>query len=459
VTRNSLRLRLVLASTASIAIALILAGVVLVDLFEQYVQRNVKADLQVRIDALAGAVEFTTDDRLALTKELPDPRFRKPLGGLYWQIEDASGEDRLRSRSLWDTVLPLSRAPPAPGELWDGYLQGPDGAKLLARERALVFDGPHGPRLARIAVAYDNRHIEEAAAEFASGVIPALTMLAIFLSLAAAVQVWFGLRPLERVRQGINAVRTRTADHLAGRFPDEIMPLVSEVNELLHAQARVIEQARNRAVDLAHGLKTPLTVVANDAARLRGRGETEIAEELDSLVQTMRRHMDRELARARSAAEAVRGDVHADLPSVVSSIVSTLRRTPRGEALQWDVSMPEVLKVRVDEHDLTELVGNVVDNAVKWARSKVLIRVNGSASQCSIEIGDDGPGVPPAQIQDLGQRGVRLDENTPGTGMGLAIVHDIASAYGGEVALSSADGLWVRIVLPAPGADDGPPTR
>jgi signal transduction histidine kinase len=319
---------------------------------------------------------------------------------------------------------------------------------LLVRERALVFDGPHGPRLARIAVAYDNRHIEEAAGEFASGVIPALTILAIFLSLAAAAQVWFGLRPLERVRQGVNAVRTRTEDHLAGRFPDEIMPLVSEVNELLHAQARVIEQARNRAVDLAHGLKTPLTVIANDAARLRGRGETEIAEELDSLVQTMRRHMDRELARARSAAEAVRGGVHADLPSVVSSIVSTLRRTPRGEALQWDVSMPEVLQVRVDEQDLTELVGNVVDNAVKWARSKVLIRVSGSASQCSIEIGDDGPGVPPSQIQDLGQRGVRLDENTPGTGMGLAIVQDIASAYGGEVALSSADGLLVRIVLP-----------
>lgn len=460
-TRNSLRLRLVLASTASIAIALILAGVGLVDLFEHYVQRSVKADLLVRIDALAGAVEFTPDDQLALARELPDPRFQKPLSGLYWQIEDASGEDRLRSRSLWDTVLPLSRPAPAPGGLRDSYLQGPDGAKLLVRERALVFDSAHGTRLARIAVAYDNRKIEQAAAEFASGVIPALTMLAIFLSLAAAAQVWFGLRPLEKVRQGINAVRTGTADHLAGRFPDEIMPLVSEVNELLDAQTRVIDQARNRAVDLAHALKTPLTIIANDAGRLRGRGEPEIAEELESLVQSMRRHMDRELARARSAAEAARGGVHADLPGVVSAVISTLRRTPRGEALQWDVSMPEVLPVRVDEQDLTELVGNVVENAVKWARGKVLIRVSGSGSQCSVEVGDDGPGVPQAQIQDLGRRGVRLDESTPGTGMGLAIVRDIASAYGGEVVLNSAedDGLWVRIVLPAgaPATPDAPP--
>ena len=285
-TRNSLRLRLVLASTASIAVALILAGVALVDLFEHYVQRGVKADLLVRIDALAGAVEFTPEDRLALARELPDPRFQKPLSGLYWQIEDASGDDRLRSRSLWDTVLPLPQPPPTPGQLRDGYVDGPGGAKLLVRERALVFDSAHGTRLARIAVAYDSRNIEQAAAEFASGVIPALTLLAIFLTLAAAAQVWFGLRPLEKVRQGINAVRTRTADHLAGRFPDEIMPLVSEVNELLDAQTRVIEQARNRAVDLAHGLKTPLTVIANDAGRLRNRGESQIAEELESLVQT-----------------------------------------------------------------------------------------------------------------------------------------------------------------------------
>ena len=462
-TRNSLRLRLVLVSTASIAVALILAGVGLVDLFEHHVRRGVKADLLVRIDALAGAVQFTPDDRLALARELPDPRFQKPLSGLYWQIEDASGDDRLRSRSLWDTVLPLAEPPPAPGELRDSYLPGPDGARLLVRERALVFDSPHGARLARIAVAYDNRNIEQAATEFASGVVPALTMLAIFLSLAAAAQVWFGLRPLEKVRKGINAVRTRTADHLDGRFPDEIMPLVSEVNELLEAQTRVIDQARNRAVDLAHGLKTPLTVIANDAGRLRGRGETAIAEELEALVQTMRRHVDRELARARSAAEAARGGVHANLAGVISAVIKTLRRTPRGEALDWNVSMPEMMPVRVDEQDLTELVGNVIENAVKWAHGKVRVQVSGSGPQCTLEVEDDGPGVPPGQIQDLGRRGLRLDESTPGTGMGLAIVRDIASAYGGEVSIGSAEdsGLRVRIHLPVgnPDTDLEPPTR
>ncbi|GMQ96012.1 MAG: HAMP domain-containing sensor histidine kinase [Gammaproteobacteria bacterium] len=450
-TRNSLRLRLVLASTASIAVALVLAGVVLVELFEQHVERGVKADLLVRIEALAGALAFTSDGGLSLSRELPDPRFQTPLSGLYWQIEDASGGHRLRSRSLWDTVLPLSRPAPTPGELRDAYLQGPNGGRLLVRERALIFDSSVGARLARIAVAYDSQRIEQAAAEFASGVFPALTVLAIFLSLAAAVQVWFGLRPLEKVRRGINAVRTHAAERLAGHFPDEIMPLVSEVNELLEAQTRAIEQARNRAVDLAHGLKTPLTVIANDAGRLRARGQKAIAEELEALVQTMRQHIDHELARARSAAEAGRGGVHADLPSVVSAVVSTLRRTPRGDALEWDISMPEAVQVRLDDQDLTEIVGNVIENAVKWARGKVLVRVSSSAARCTVEIGDDGPGVPKAQIHDLGRRGIRLDEKTPGTGMGLAIVHDIVSAYGGEVSLSSAegDGLWVRIVLPA----------
>lgn len=449
-TRNSLRLRLVLVSTASIAIALVLAGVVLVDLFERHVERSVKAELLVQVDALAAAIGFAGDGRLSLSRKLPDPRFQTPLSGVYWQIEDSSGHMRLRSRSLWDAVLPLPEPPPAPGALRDGYIEGPGGARLLVRERALYFDNAAGSHLIRIAVAYDTQLIDQASAEFASGVVPALTALAIFLSLAAAAQVWFGLRPLERVRQGINAVRNRTADRLTGQFPDEIMPLVSEVNELLDAQTRTIDQARNRAVDLAHGLKTPLTIVANDAGRLRSHGHADIAEELDSLVQTMRRQIDRELARARSAAEAGRGRVQTDLVGVVSAVVATLRRTPRGDALEWEVAMPDSAPVYVDDQDLTEVVGNVVDNAVKWARDKVLIRVGCDAGRCTIEVGDDGPGVPESQIRDLGRRGVRLDEETPGTGMGLAIVHDIVSAYGGDVSLRSSEGhgLWVRIALP-----------
>lgn len=449
-TRRSLRLRLLVVSMASIAAALVLAGFVLVALFGRHVERRVDEELSAHIRQLAGRVAFAADGTFSLTADPADPRFAEPLSGLYWQVqEDASGS-RLRSRSLWDYVLALPDDDLARGIIHTHLLPGPADARLVAQERPVQYEAGGGQRVLRIAVAIDTRSLDRLRAEFAADLVLPLVALGAILAFAAWVQIWLGLRPLDAVRRGIGAVRARAQRRLAGRFPDEIMPLVSEVNELLDAQERVMEHARNRAADLAHGLKTPLTVLVGDARKLRSRGEGEIAAELETIARSMQRHVDHQLARARLAADAARSRAEADLGSIVEAVVATLRRTPQGERIAWSVAVPVGRKAPVDASDLTEVVGNLLENAAKWARRAVRVEAVEQADRVALRVLDDGPGIPDERIEVIGARGIRLDEATPGSGLGLAIVRDIAAAYGGELTLHNRPegGLAVTAFFP-----------
>jgi signal transduction histidine kinase len=227
------------------------------------------------------------------------------------------------------------------------------------------------------------------------------------------------------------------------------MPLVDAVNSLLESQTRAMENAKTRAADLAHGLKTPLTVLLADAARLRASGEPEIAGEIEELANAMKGHVDRELSRVRL--QGLDGLVQAKtaLEPIVMRLVRALGRTPKGELLDWQVSLPEGAEVAVREEDLAELLGNLLDNACKWAASEVVIAaaLNGTVT---ISIKDDGPGAPEALMHWLGQRGLRLDQKVPGTGQGLAIAMDIAKAYGGTLTfeLEKPHGFQASVVFP-----------
>jgi signal transduction histidine kinase len=243
---------------------------------------------------------------------------------------------------------------------------------------------------------------------------------------------------------------------LAPFYPDEVMPLVSEVDELLEAQEQVVARARARAADLAHGLKTPLTVLGADAQRLRERGETEIAAEVDDLARIMRGHVDRELARVRIGAKRGPGQIGADVQAVAEPIARTLQRTPRGGALRWTLETAGAPTVAMDAEDMAELLGNLLENACKWARSGIWLRAAVDAANHSVWIAveDDGPGVPADKLADLGRRGLRLDSTVQGTGQGLAIVSEIVEAYGGTLVIGPSEhgGLRVEARLPRPPA-------
>jgi signal transduction histidine kinase len=430
VNAKSLRLRLLLLGGIAIVLALALAGIGIASLFERHVQRRAEAELDTYIRQISAGVTFDAEGAAGFSQALADPRFEAPLSGLYWQIVDGASGRGLRSRSLWDDVLKLPADTLDVGSVHRHMLEGPGGKQLLVRERSISYATPAGARQLRIAVALDEGEIHAARAEFSRELLAALALLATALLTAAWAQIAIGLRPLASLKQAILAVQSGAKSHVEVIEPQEVMPLVSAVNTLLDTQTEAMESAKARAADLAHGLKTPLTVLMADAARLRAKGEPEIAGEIEDLAKLMRQHVDRELSRVRLQSLGLLRPGRASVEPVVSRLVATLARSPKGEALNWRIDIAENIEALIREDDLIEILGNLLDNACKWARSSVRIAAS-SNNAVTILVEDDGPGAPEALIQSLGQRGARLDQSVPGTGQGLAIAMDIAKAYGG----------------------------
>ncbi|WP_322515276.1 HAMP domain-containing sensor histidine kinase [Rhodopseudomonas palustris] len=438
-TRHSLRLRLIAGGAAAILIALSVAGIALTILFERHVTRTIADDLDVSLKQLIAAVEAGPDGRLVLARPPTDPRFSEPLSGLYWQVGD--DHDRLlRSRSLWDDRLTVPIDQPGPGEIHHHDIAGPAGARLSIVERQVILTIAGKPVPIRAAVAVDLARVSAAGRAFARDLMIALGILGAVLALATSVQVVLGLRPLGALRDGIAEIRSGRRHRLPDAVPDEVRPLVEEVNALLDAQAREIERSRDRAADLAHGLKTPLAALAADAARLRDRGEDKLARDIEAVGSAMSRHVDRELARARLRGDARRGEsITVDLAPLVRSLVTIQSRTPAGRRIAFDAQIADYVSVPLDRADLAEVLGNLLDNAVRHARSRVRIGTACDAGGFRIEIEDDGDGIDEAaQAAALG-RGIRLDQRGEGAGLGLAIVQDVLEAYGWTLHLSRSD--------------------
>lgn len=450
-TRGSLRMRLLAAGALSILIALALAGLGLTLLFERHVERRVIAELELNLRQLIGHLGRDQGGALRLERPLADPRFEQPLSGLYWQIVEGPGGPVLRSRSLWDEAVDLPADPLRTGEVHRHAVTGPGGAALLVLERHVALPQSLGGGTVRAAVAADRAEIHAAGRAFAGELAPSLALLASVLLAAAWVQVSVGLRPLDTIRRRLAAIRGGTAARMGTAFPDEVRPLAAEVDSLLDGQDASLERARAHAADLAHGLKTPLTVLAEDARELQSRGEANVAYEIATLVDGMRRHVERELARARAGVRAGRGAQQPVAP-VAARVVDVMRRTPKGRPLRWQLDVLPDLSVRVDAQDLAEMLGNLVENAAKWAHTRV--RLAGSPdgeATAVVLVEDDGPGVPEHERAAVLARGSRLDEGKPGAGLGLAIVGDLVEAYGGTLSLgpSTLGGLKVELRLPA----------
>ncbi|MBV1796386.1 sensor histidine kinase [Siccirubricoccus sp. G192] len=455
--RGSLRLRLLAAGAASILLALALAGFGLVLLFERHVERRMALELEAHLRQLIDGLGRAPDGSLDLLRPPAEPRFLEPLSGLYWQIREeppAEGGAVLRSRSLWDTILRLPPDLLRDGEVHQHSIPGPGGASLLAVERHVTLPASLGGGGVRAVAAVDRAELHAAGRAFALDLAPSLALLAAILIAAAWVQVTVGLRPLGLLRHRLAAVRAGREVRLgAAGFPDEVRPLAAELDHLLDAQGKALERARARAADLAHGLKTPLTILAADAAQLRERGEGELAEEIETVTEVMRRHVERELARAR-AAQAGGGAARQAAPAPVAQrVVDVLRRVPRGQDLAWDIDIPAELIVDADAQDLAEMLGNLAENAMKWARGRVRLagRREAAGGAVLLSVEDDGPGIPETEAATALARGGRLDATKPGAGLGLAIVGDLAEAYGGSLGLGrSAElgGLRAEIRLP-----------
>lgn len=447
---KSIRPRFLLVSGFVIALSLAATAFAFTYLFERALERQIDADLTNIVNQIAAGLDFDAQGKLKEPAGLADKRFHNAYGGLYWQIDDFETGDVLRSRSLWDFVLALPEDTHDAGAIHRYYLPGPDQGEVYAQERSLIVATPTGARSIRIAVAIDKTALSNGSTQFAYDLIPYLATLGLFLLTASAFQLAWGLKPLAGVSNDLKHLADQPNRRLDRSYPLEISHLVDAVNGLLDAQEKTIEQSRKRAADLAHGLKTPLTVLANNAEKLRARGLEEMAEEISTLVKTMEANITHELARSRIAAGPGYRKSDANLSETLSVIARTLAKTPKGESVKWRTNVPPDVWVKIDPNDLRELLGNILENAVKWAAGEVVViaAVHGATVRLSVE--DDGPGIATDKITEMMDRGKRFDEKIPGTGLGLAIVRDIAEAYGLTLTIQNrqTNGLCVVTELP-----------
>ncbi|RDI03536.1 sensor histidine kinase [Caldimonas thermodepolymerans] len=453
---GSLRVRLLIGALVWIALALAVAGWGLRDLFRQHTRQQLEVQLVHQLDRLSAAVNPGPQVQVDLDRMAGETRFDTPLSGLYWQVDviPPGGAPQLgaaRSRSLWDEVLalPPEGAVRLPASQGHAVLQlpFPPDRTLLAVSRPLQLPDAGAPLL-RVTVAADEALLAEPVQRFTRMLWVALGLLAAGLVLAVAVQLQLALRPLNLLREQLGAVRTGVATRLEGPFPRELQPLVHEFNHVLGANADIVQRARTQAGNLAHALHTPLSILGNAAAQER----SPLAQLVQEQVATAQRQVDYHLARARAAAAIRATGLRTPVRQPVEALLRTMRRLHAGRPLEFVLAGcdPE-LAFRGEPQDLFETLGNLLDNAGKWARRRVELQVHREGDQLCFTVDDDGPGIPPAQRERIFERGERLDEQRAGAGLGLDIVRELAQTYGGRVSAEDAPlgGLRMRLHLPA----------
>jgi signal transduction histidine kinase len=442
VRRRSLAFRLAVGSAIWIGTALAAAGAVLGTLYSDYVERSFDDRLAVFSDSLIASADIAADGKLVLSRPPEGPPFERPYSGWYWQI-DGENAALYRSRSLWDFALDL---PARTAEARRHYeAAGPDGQWLRVFERALSVTDARGRH--RFAVAADLTQLEAEVRPFQLTLAASLATLWLGLVLAALLQIRIGLKPLDRLREALMAVRTGRAPRLQGEFPSEVRPLVDEFNAYLEHIATVVERARTHVGNLAHALKTPLSVLCNEADAADG----ELAESVRRQAEIMGRRIDHHLVRARTAATGALVGARTEVAPVLEDLRRTLVRIHAARGVDVEVETEPNLHFRGDRQDLEEVIGNLVDNGCKWARTAVKLAARREGERLALVVEDDGPGLPAEQGNEMPLRGERLDETVPGWGLGLSIVSEIVGLYGGEIRLgrSGLGGLCVEVSLPA----------
>ena len=454
---NSLALRLFLSATAWAVIILLITGVVLSSLYRQAVERAFDRRLGVYLRTLVADVASPEEAGEKFPQSLGEPLFELPLSGWYWQVTrlDPSKTEVRASRSLWDGGLPHLQdygIAAGPNGSREGYVPGPEDQRLRLVERNIDL-GDEGHYL--VAVAGDAAEISEETRSFDQALIITFSILAAVLLLTTVFQVRFGLAPLKRITDGLAAIRSGNAERLAGTFPEEIAPLARETNALIEANKEIVERARTHVGNLAHALKTPLSVMVNEAA---ARGGEPFAQKVLEQADIMRDQVARHLERARLAARLTVVGSITEVAPVVTALARTMEKIHRDKNLIIEVHADDKAQFQGERPDLEEMMGNLVDNACKWANSRVDIEVfakppekMGDRPYFHVVIDDDGPGLPPEMQQQIPERGRKLDESKPGSGLGLSIVTELAALYGGKLLLGAAPigGLRAELVLPA----------
>jgi signal transduction histidine kinase len=454
--RNSLATRLFFSATAWVVVILTVTGFALSSVYRNATERAFDRRLNLYLRTLIAEVATPDEPPDRQFQSLGEPLFELPLSGWYWQITrtDTEKPDVRASRSLWDRKLPkldergldLTAA-----GIRVAYVDGPEGQNLRMVERPVDL-GADGKFV--VGVAGDATEIFDETRSFDYYLGGTFTALGIVLLLTTVFQVRFGLAPLNRISQSIAAIRSGRAERLEGEFPVEIAPLARETNALIDANREIVERARTHVGNLAHAIKTPLSVIVNDATAHRA---DPFADKVLEQADVMRDQVAHHLERARIAARVTIIGTVTDVAPAIEALQRTMEKIHRDRGILIEVQADPRARFRGERQDLEEMAGNLVDNACKWAASRVFVEVlveqpakAGAAPMLRIIVDDDGRGLSEAERAQVSRRGQRLDESKPGSGLGLSIVVDLAALYGGSLTLGSAPigGLRAELLLP-----------
>ena len=427
-----------------ILILLLAGGFALDRTLTNLVERNFDEQLEYLLNAMIVAAEIGPDGEVYFNRTLGEPRFLEPNSGLYFQIS-ADDREGYPSRSLWDNSLELSGDhEDFEPHYYDSYQF--EGEPLRLVERTVIL--PESDAEWTFAVASAREQLDEQILRIRSILLWSFAVLGLGLFAMAVLQNFFGLQPLRRVRAAIQDMRLSGENRIDEPLPLEVQPLVEELNGLLAHSARQAEEARTHAGNLAHALKTPLTVLTNAATA----HDPKLAELVCRETKTMQRHVEHHLARARAVGRRATGLARADVWPSVESVLRAVTRIY--ENTRFDLDGNADATVSIERQDLDEILGNLIENAAKYGGGSVFVTVDVAPDDpetCTIWVEDDGMGIPEAERTRIFDRGARLDTGKPGTGLGLAIVRDVAEIYGGTVELEESEdlgGLLVKLTLP-----------
>lgn len=449
---RSLTFRVIAFSSVWAILALLVIATIISAIFRQSSERGFQNLLSAHLFNLIGSVSVTEGGDLAGSPNLGDLRFNQGESGWYWSVVPVSDNlgGLLSSPSMTGPVPAMStEIVPFDAEFQRRYfIQGLAGERLEVIETEFVLDAED--RIARFRMMGNRTELEEEVRAFENRLYTYLGLFGLGMIGINAVAIFLGLNPLGKVSRALAKIREGSADRLDGKFPAEIAPLAAETNALIESNRRIVERSRTQVGNLAHSLKTPLAVIQNEG-RAIGDGKGKLIAEQAAL---MRDQVEHYLQRARMAAQRDSVVFRTPVAETLERMVRVTRKLSPDKELTLDLPEEEII-FSGEREDLEEIIGNLLENAMKWANSQALIAVrppkdgDEPSELFELTVEDDGPGIPENQAREAVKRGRRLDESKPGTGLGLSIVADLVSEYGGELKLgrSKLGGLKVEITL------------
>jgi signal transduction histidine kinase len=442
---NSIRVRLLLASLAMIIAVLGVAIISLAFTFQRHIEKRVESELDKHLTQLVAAIDVTPEGQIELSQDLADPRFQLPLSGLYWQI-DLGGNPHTRSRSLWDEKLIVPTPPIDATDAHIHQLAGPDGQQLYSLEKAILLEHQGQEKLFVVTIGLSREEISGTVLSFTRDLAPTLVALGGVLLLATWGQISLGLKPLSHIENAVQDIRAGTRMRVEEDVVDEVKPLTTELNALLEANEKRSREAGQRAADLAHGLRTPLTVLGSLARALDAKGQSIEAEKIRLHTGFMRQQVEWELSKALSSAHA--SEKWLGVADRIQRLVHVVLMSDDTNTKSWTVDVEPTSQLLITESDFNEIFGNLIENAHKWARSTMNISLQGN--QICIE--DDGPGVAESDIEKLTERGFSAKNSKSATGLGLAIVKQLTEKNSCKLEFGRSSLGGLKIVVTVPGS-------